>query len=164
MNTAYLLTGGNLGNRAMNLQKAYTLIDDRCGKIQCSSAIYETAAWGLTEQPSFYNQALAVQTALPPETLMLRLLDIEQMMGRQRNIKMGPRTIDLDILLINDLVLQTDLLTLPHPAMQYRRFVLAPLCKIAPDIMHPVLHKTIRQLLAECPDELDVQKKSITEN
>lgn len=164
MNTAYLLTGGNLGNRLAYLQQARDMIQQSCGNIVHSSAIYETAAWGLTDQPSFYNQALAVETALPPEKLMETLLSIEEKMGRSRTIKMGPRTIDLDILLIDSLILNSSLLTLPHPYLQLRRFALMPLCEIAPGLVHPVFHKTISQLLEECADEGDVQKKSGTGN
>ncbi|MES2329108.1 MAG: 2-amino-4-hydroxy-6-hydroxymethyldihydropteridine diphosphokinase [Bacteroidota bacterium] len=164
MSTAYLLIGGNLGNRTAYLQQAIQLISETCGNIVHSSAIYETAAWGVTDQPSFYNQALAVETSLAPETLMQQLLEIETIMGRKRTIKMGPRTIDLDILLIDDLVISSRLLTLPHPALPFRRFALLPLCEIAPSLIHPVLHRSISQLLTECTDELDVQKKSVAAN
>jgi 2-amino-4-hydroxy-6-hydroxymethyldihydropteridine diphosphokinase len=160
MHTAYLLIGGNLGNRSGYLQQAIGLINETCGNIVHSSAIYETAAWGLEEQPSFYNQALALETTLEPEELMQELLRIEEKMGRKRTIKMGPRIIDLDILLIDGLVISGRLLTLPHPALPGRRFALLPLNEIATGIVHPVLKKTIGQLLEECTDELDVQKKS----
>lgn len=160
MNTAYLLIGGNLGNRSAYLQKAIHEIEQSCGNIVHSSAIYETAAWGLTDQPSFYNQALAVQTELAPEELMQQLLRIEEKMGRKRTVKLGPRIIDLDILLIDGLVMSTGLLTLPHPALPDRKFALLPLNEIAPGLIHPILHKTIQQLLEECGDELNVQKKS----
>jgi len=160
MNTAYLLIGGNLGNRSAYLQEAIHFIEQSCGNIVHYSAIYETAAWGLTEQPSFYNQALAIETQLPPEELMTELLAIEEKMGRKRTLKLGPRIIDLDILLIDGLVLSTGLLTLPHPALPYRKFALLPLNEIASSLMHPILHKTIGHLLEECPDQLDVQKKS----
>ena len=116
MNTAYLLIGGNLGNRSAYLQQSIELIQQFCGNIVISSSIYETAAWGVTDQPSFYNQAIAVQTAFTPESLMKELLRIEETMGRKRIIKMGPRTIDLDILLIDGLIISSSLLTLPHPA------------------------------------------------
>ena len=160
MNTAYLLIGGNLGNRSAYLQKARELIGLSCGNIVHSSSIYETAAWGLTQQPSFYNQALCLETTLAPRELMQELLRIEALMGRERNIKMGPRTIDLDILLIDDVVITTPLLTLPHPSLPLRRFALLPLEEIAPALVHPVTGKTIRQLLEDCTDTLDVQKKS----
>jgi 2-amino-4-hydroxy-6-hydroxymethyldihydropteridine diphosphokinase len=160
MNTAYLLIGGNLGNKSAYLEQAIQLIKQTCGNIVHYSAIYETEAWGLTGQPSFYNQALALQTTLSPETLMQQLLEIEAQMGRKRITKMGPRIIDLDILLIDDLIISSGLLTLPHPALPFRKFALLPLAEIAPSIIHPVLHKTAGQLLEECADDLDVQKKS----
>lgn len=160
MSTAYLLIGGNMGNRSGYLSQARDLIREHCGLIIQASALYETAAWGLTEQPAFYNQALSVSTSLAPERLMRELLQIEEQMGRKRVIKMGPRIIDLDILLIDDCVVATDLLTLPHPSLPERRFALLPLAEIAPELVHPVLHKTISRLLADCIDELDVQKKS----
>jgi 2-amino-4-hydroxy-6-hydroxymethyldihydropteridine diphosphokinase len=161
MNIAYLLIGGNLGNRSANLQKAIQLIEQNCGQVVQSSAIYETAAWGFTDQPAFYNQALKIETKYTADKLMELLLLIEQEMGRTRTIKLGPRTIDLDMLFFNQAVLNTDLLTLPHPALTQRRFVLLPLTEIAPNFIHPIFHKTIEQLLNECPDQLDVQKLSI---
>ncbi len=164
MSTAYLLIGGNLGNRTAYLQQAIQLIGQYCGNIVHSSAIYETAAWGISDQPSFYNQALAVETTFEPEALMQQLLRIEEEMGRKRTVKMGPRIIDLDILLIDEQVISTGLLTLPHPALPFRRFALLPLNEIAPSIIHPVLHKSINQLLEECTDKLDVQKKSRAAN
>lgn len=160
MNKAYLLIGGNLGNRYAYLQEAVRLIQESCGNIVHSSAIYETAAWGKTDQPSFYNQALVLETPLAPDDLMQHLLDIETAMGRKRTEKLGPRIIDLDILLIDGLVLSSPLLQLPHPALPNRRFALLPLSEVAPMLVHPVLHKTIAELLTDCTDELDVQKKS----
>lgn len=159
MHTAYLLIGGNMGNRAVYLQQAIENIGKYCGDIVLQSSVYETAAWGVTDQPSFYNQALALHTNFEPEALMKQLLAIEETMGRKRVQKMGPRIIDLDILLIDDLVVSTGLLTLPHPALPFRRFALLPLAEIAPALVHPVLQKTIPQLLSACTDNLDVQKK-----
>ena len=162
MNTAYLLIGGNLGDRAHYLQTACHQIEQLCGNIVHYSAIYETAAWGNIEQPGFYNQALMISTEQTAENLMKTLLSIEEGLGRIRTIKMGPRTIDLDILLFNNLIVNTDLLTLPHPALPMRRFALLPLAEIAPGLLHPVLNKTISDLLADCDDRLDVQKKIMT--
>ena len=158
MNLAYLLIGGNLGNRSANLQNALHQIEKNCGKILDLSAIYETAAWGLSNQPSFYNQAVSIQTNLEPKALMEQLLAIETNMGRIRSIKLGPRLIDLDILLIDQLILNTETLILPHPLMEHRRFALLPLAEIAPNLMHPILQKTIQELLMHCSDQLDVQK------
>jgi 2-amino-4-hydroxy-6-hydroxymethyldihydropteridine diphosphokinase len=161
MNIAYLLIGGNLGNRSANLQKAIQLIEQNCGQVVQSSAIYETAAWGFTDQPAFYNQALKIETKYPPEKLMQLLLHIEQEMGRIRTIKLGPRIIDLDMLFFNSSILNNEELILPHPALAERRFVLLPLSEIASNLIHPVFHKTIEQLLNNCPDQLDVQKLSV---
>lgn len=160
MNTAFLLTGGNLGNRFSNLQQAFKLIEAHAGLIMHQSSVYKTAAWGFTNQPEFYNQALKLQTMLSPELLMQCLLDIEKSMGRQRDVKMGPRIIDIDILLIDDIILNTPLLTIPHPLLPQRRFALTPLAEIAPDVIHPVLHKSIKDLLEDCKDDLPVYKIS----
>lgn len=160
MNTAYLLIGGNLGNRLLSLQQACDSIQQSCGRIVKQSSIFETAAWGITNQPSFYNQALALATPLEPLMLMQSLLNIETQMGRLRVQKMGPRTIDIDILLYNNLTLQTPLLTVPHPRLTERRFALTPLAEIAPAVIHPTTNKTILQLLDACTDKLDVHKIS----
>jgi 2-amino-4-hydroxy-6-hydroxymethyldihydropteridine diphosphokinase len=159
MNTAYLLTGGNMGNRLNHLRQAAELIQQKCGKIVAQSSIYETEAWGKTDQPTFLNQALQVETNLSPDALMQALLDIETAMGRTRTIKMGPRIIDLDILLIDDLIQTSALLTIPHPALTLRKFALLPLAEIAPLLMHPLEKKSILELLEICPDTLNVQKK-----
>jgi 2-amino-4-hydroxy-6-hydroxymethyldihydropteridine diphosphokinase len=159
MNTAYLLIGGNLGDRAAYLQMAQTKIADTCGNITNTSSIYETAAWGNTSQPSFYNQAIVVSTTLSPEALMDQLLSIELEMGRVRDQKYGPRTIDLDILMIDGLIFNTEKLTIPHPQMHNRRFALLPMLEVAPTLIHPLLDQSIEDLLLNCPDTLDVQKK-----
>jgi 2-amino-4-hydroxy-6-hydroxymethyldihydropteridine diphosphokinase len=159
MNTAYLLIGGNLGDRAAYLEMALTKIADTCGNITNTSSIYETAAWGNTDQPSFYNQAVVVSSTLSPEALMDQLLAIEHEMGRVRDQKYGPRTIDLDILMIDGLVFNTDKLTIPHPQMHNRRFALLPMAEVAPTLTHPILDQSIEDLLQNCPDTLDVQKK-----
>ena len=164
MRTGFLLMGGNMGNRLAYLQQAKKMIGETCGKIVQSSSIYETAAWGIEEQASFYNQVIVLETTLTPENLMHQLLEIENEMGRKRDQKMGPRIIDLDILMIDELVISSGLLTLPHPALPFRRFALIPLCEIDPSIIHPVLQKKMGQLLEECTDVLDVQKKSIDGN
>lgn len=159
MNTAYLLTGGNMGNRLNHLRQAAEWIQQKCGKILAQSSVYETEAWGKTDQPAFLNQALQIETDLSPDALMQALLDIETAMGRTRTIKMGPRIIDLDILLIDDLIQTSALLTIPHPALTLRKFALLPLAEIAPLLMHPLEKKSILELLEICPDTLNVQKK-----
>lgn len=158
MNKVYLLTGGNMGNREDQLATARTLIAAQCGTITNASQLYETAAWGNTDQPAFLNQALELETTMNARQLMRRVLKIEKMMGRIREEKYGPRIIDIDILLFNHEKHNYHFLKLPHPEMQNRRFVLVPLVEIAPGMLHPVLQKTAAQLLAECPDTLEVRK------
>ena len=163
MNTVFLLTGGNLGDRLKNLQQAVDFIAKDCGTIGKTSAIYQTAAWGFTSQPDFYNQALALHTLLDTDNLMAVLLGIESIMGRVRSFKNEPRIIDIDILLVDGLVYNSASVTIPHPRLAERRFVLTPLAEIAGEIMHPVLHKTINELLLECKDELPVHKISVNQ-
>ena len=158
MRTAYLLIGGNLGNRKENLSKAVSLINEQCGSLTRSSSIYETEAWGNTDQPSFLNQALEISTSLNARQLMRKVLKIEEEMGRVRKEKLGPRIIDIDILLFENEIHDLRFLKIPHPEMQNRRFVLAPLAEINSTLQHPVLKKTIAELLEECPDNLEVKK------
>jgi len=158
--TAYILMGGNIGDPFNNLNTAKALMNKQCGTIIKESSIYQTAAWGLTDQPDFLNQVIVLSTTLNPETLMRSLLTVEETMGRKRNIKFGPRIIDLDILLIDDFLIESELLNIPHPALQKRKFALIPLNEVAPDLLHPVENKTINQLLTDCKDELVVQKIS----
>ncbi len=160
MNKAFLLTGGNMGDREKNLARAKELIHRDCGMVVRQSSLYETAAWGNTEQPAFLNQALEIKTNLTARQLLRKILKIEKLMGRVRNQKYGPRLIDIDILLFNDEIHHYKLLTLPHPEMQNRRFALLPLSEIAPGIEHPVLKKTMATLTRECTDELPVKKYS----
>ncbi len=158
MNKAYLLTGGNMGNRQENLETAYNYIDQQCGMVINASSIYETAAWGKNDQPSFLNQVLEIQTSLTPRQLLKKILLIEKQIGRVREEKYGPRIIDIDILLFNDEIHNYPSLKIPHPELQNRRFVLVPLAEIAPGAIHPVLKKTIAELLLICPDKLAVKK------
>lgn len=158
MNTAYLLTGGNLGNRVRNLETARELIEEECGQIVTQSSIYETAAWGPVSQPDYLNQVLELEIPLGPQKLMEILLGIENDMGRRRNERFAARTIDLDILFFNNLTLDEKDLIIPHPRLYTRRFVLVPLAEIAPGLIHPILLQTITELLAQCTDPLDVKK------
>jgi len=158
MNKAYLLTGGNMGNREENLAKACKLISEQCGEPRAISSLYKTAAWGKNDQPSFLNQVLEIYTELNPRQLLQQILKIEKQIGRVRKEKYGPRIIDIDILFYNDEAHDYPLLKLPHPEIQNRRFVLVPMAEIAPTLVHPVLKKTIADLLQSCPDHLPVRK------
>ena len=158
MNTVYLLTGSNLGNRHKQLSEAMFGISKRCGEIIDSSAVYETAAWGKADQRDFLNQAIMIYSRLGPAALLKELLAIEKLMGRERDHKYGPRVIDIDILFFNHQIISEPGLSIPHPRLQDRRFVLEPLNEIAPALIHPVFYKPVRQLLAECADTLAVKK------
>ena len=158
MSKAHLLIGGNLGDRKENLLTAISLISEQCGSLTKSSSIYETEAWGITDQPSFLNQALQISTSLNARQLMRKILKIEKEMGRVRKEKLGPRIIDIDILLFENEIHDLRFLKIPHPELQNRRFVLVPLAEIDPTLQHPVLKKTIAELLEECPDNLEVSK------
>ncbi len=160
MNTVYLLTGGNVGNRQQYLRYSAHLIEETCGEITRRSALYETAAWGKTDQAPFLNQALAMLTPMKAEDLIEALLNIEKQIGRIRAKLYGPRTIDIDILLFNQEIIHSTQLTVPHAQMANRRFVLVPLSEIAPACVHPVLQLTIARLLEICPDPLPVKKFS----
>lgn len=160
MNKVYLLIGGNLGDRTAYLRHARQMIQEKCGQLAKLSTIYETAAWGMENQPSFYNQALLLETPMDAAPLMEALLAIELVLGRERTVVMGPRTVDIDVLLYNSEVINTPLITVPHPRLPLRRFALLPLSEIAADVVHPVLNQTIAQLLQNCPDTLDVHKIS----
>jgi len=160
MNTAYLLIGGNLGNRKVNLENSRSLIEQQCGHIVHNSSIYETAAWGNTNQPSFLNQVLQVETLLSARQLIRKILKIEKTMGRVRQEKLGPRLIDIDILFFNHEIIKLEFLTIPHPEIQNRRFVLQPLAELVPQWIHPVLKKSIAELLQDCTDMLEVKKFS----
>ncbi|MGK2861302.1 MAG: 2-amino-4-hydroxy-6-hydroxymethyldihydropteridine diphosphokinase [Chitinophagaceae bacterium] len=158
MNTAYLLTGGNLGAREETLARAYKRIQEQCGDITGLSSLYETEAWGQIHQPQFLNQVLEIQTICNPQHLLEKLQDIEKQTGRIRKEKYGPRLIDIDILLFNDEIHDMPRLKIPHPEIQNRQFVLVPLAEIAPTRIHPILKKTITELLIICPDNLKVSK------
>ncbi|WP_223833935.1 2-amino-4-hydroxy-6-hydroxymethyldihydropteridine diphosphokinase [Spirosoma profusum] len=149
----FLLLGANLGDRVATLQRAVDLIWQYVGAIEQQSPLYETTPWGIIDQPAFLNQVIRVKTTLEPEVLLKQTQAIEQDLGRIRKEKWGARVIDIDILYYDQLISSSSTLTLPHPYLHQRRFTLVPLADVAPDFVHPLLHKTTLELLAACTDE-----------
>ncbi len=158
MDKVYILLGGNQGNSAKNLERAKAALTKAVGEIIRISSVYQTAAWGITDQPDFLNQVIVLKTKLSPTETLQKCLAIEHKMGRVRTIKNAPRIIDIDILFFEKVIMNTPELVLPHPQIQNRRFVLTPLNELSPAFIHPVLKKTIHQLLTICPDKLAVKK------
>lgn len=158
MNSAFLSIGTNMGDRSANLNRALSFIATNIGVIINVSPIYETEPWGVTDQPWFYNIAIEIKTKLSPENLLREILLIEEKMGRIRQRKMGERIIDIDILLYENEIIKTETLTVPHPHMHRRNFVLQPLCDIAENAVHPVLKKNVKELLKESSDNLQANK------
>jgi 2-amino-4-hydroxy-6-hydroxymethyldihydropteridine diphosphokinase len=156
-NLAYLSLGSNVGDREDHLRDAIARLGTK-GRIVSVSSFYETEPVEFTDQAWFLNCALALESTTTPEQLLAEILEIERQMGRRRMQRKGPRTIDIDILLCGDAILDTPALTVPHPAMHLRRFVLEPLAEIAPAVLHPVLKKTIRQLLDALPEGQTVRR------
>ena len=158
MEKVFLLLGTNLGERAANLNSARNLIAFRAGQIMSTSAIYETAPWGKTDQPGFLNQCIEILTMNAPEELLRILQKIEKEIGRETSEKWGPRLIDIDILFYGNRNITLEQLTIPHPYLHQRRFTLLPLAEIAAEFRHPVINKTVKQLLKACDDKSDVQR------
>jgi 2-amino-4-hydroxy-6-hydroxymethyldihydropteridine diphosphokinase len=160
MHITYLLLGSNLGNRMKYIASAISEIEAKLGSIGRRSSLYQTASWGKHDQPDFLNQVIELKTSLEPKDLLSGILGIESDLGRKRIEKWGSRTIDIDILIYDDQIVNEPELIIPHPYLAFRRFCLMPLCEIAPEFLHPVLKKNIQQLLLELSDDLFVKRLS----
>ncbi len=160
MNNIYILLGTNLGDRFQQLDLARKQLESRIGAIIDASSIYETAAWGVEDQPAFLNQALLLTTNLQALDCLEITQSIEQELGRIRIKKWGERVIDIDLIYFNQDIIDLPTLRIPHPFIAERRFVLAPLVEIAPDYIHPLYKKNNVYLLDKCTDDLPVKKIS----
>jgi 2-amino-4-hydroxy-6-hydroxymethyldihydropteridine diphosphokinase len=159
MKRTFLGIGSNLGNREENLKNAVSLIEEHIGPVRLRSSVYETEPWGFRSEDDFLNMVVQAETSLSPSGLLGRVLMIESLLGRLREGKeYKSRTIDIDILLYDKRIVRTKVLVIPHPVMHERRFVLIPLCEIAAELIHPVLKKSFKKLLEECPDKGSVRK------
>ncbi len=158
INRAYLLIGGNMGNRLALLEQASSMLAQHCGSIVRQSAVYETAAWGRTNQPAFLNQAIELNTSLEAPALLTQTNAIELALGRVRNEQYAPRLMDIDLIFFNEAIIHLPQLTIPHPHIAVRRFVLVPLAELIPDYIHPVLKISVQTMLEQCSDPLDVHK------
>ena len=145
----YLALGSNLGDRSENLKQAVAALTPQMD-VKAKSHVYETPPWGYEDQPRFLNQVLKTQTYLQPEQLLKHIKRLEVALGRKATFRNGPRLIDIDILMYDELVLNTSILTLPHPHMHERGFVLLPMMDIAPDLVHPLSGKSVREMLVAC--------------
>lgn len=155
-----LMSGGNLGDVRSALKSVIYELKHTAGEIVVTSSVYSSEPWGESNQPPFLNQAIHLKTNLSPKSLLIRCQEIENQMGRTRSLRNGPRTMDIDLLLFDDLIMSDHELTIPHPRMHLRRFNMVPVAEIAAARVHPVLRKTMKELLDECEDLLDVVKEN----
>jgi len=153
-----LLLGGNQGDVSKTLAASLAIIEKDLGSIVSVSHIYQTKAWGPIPQGDFLNIAIKIKSALPASLIMKKLLDIEKAFGRRRDVKYGPRTLDIDMLFYGNQRINNLIVNIPHPEIQNRRFVLQPCTDIIPKYIHPVLKQNILKLLAICPDQLEVKQ------
>lgn len=158
MNDVYLLIGGNIGDRMNFLNESIKKIEELCGEVKAKTGVYETEPWGNTNQAPFLNQVIKISTSLTPHELLSQVLDIEVSFGRVRQEKNGARTIDIDILYFNDLIMSDENLIIPHPRISVRKFVLIPLAEIAKNHIDPVHKISVKELLENCQDTLLVLK------
>ena len=154
----FLLLGSNLGDREAYLQSAVQHIETDIAPIVKKSAVYETQSWGKTDEPDYLNQVIELKTGLQPAFILQKILAIEKLMGRKREVKWGSRIIDIDILFYGSEVITESGLQIPHPELHKRMFTLIPMSEIAPDFIHPVLGKSIFQLKSELKSDLIVKK------
>lgn len=160
MNTVFVSLGSNLGDSIQLLKDAQALIEKQAGKVKSASSMYESEPWGFTSPNNFINQVLLFETSIIPSELLGILQRIELGQGRVKFDRQGydSRTMDIDILFYNNLIIDNPGLTIPHPRLHLRRFALLPMVEIAPDFVHPVFNKTVSQLLDECGDNGKVEK------
>jgi deoxyguanosine kinase len=162
MNEVYLCLGGNLGNCLATFVQVCVLIEQTVGKVTKQSSLYQSQAWGMEGAPDFLNQVIKIETKISAEELLIFLLEIEKKLGRERTetTMYQSRLIDIDILFFNKKTIKTEILEIPHPRLHLRKFVLEPLNEIAPNFVHPVLNKSVSELLKLCPDAGQIKKWS----
>jgi len=159
MHKVFLGIGGNIGNKRANFDKVYTHITNGLGEIIESSSVYETAPWGFQSDKPFWNQVLIIESQLSPTEILGKIEEIDEAFGRKRdNEGYSSREMDIDILYYDDLILETEILIIPHPRIAQRLFVLVPLSEIAPRFVHPLLQKTSIEMLNDCIDKLQIEK------
>ena len=159
MNKVVLLLGSNLGDSQLLFQQVISLIDERLGKLEIQSALYQSPPWGFEHENDFLNQVLILETDLAAGEILQTCLQIEVDIGRKRTTQVyEARRIDIDVLFVNDEVMDTESLVLPHPRLHLRKFTLLPLLELIPDYVHPKLQKSIQELLVACEDNSEVRK------
>jgi 2-amino-4-hydroxy-6-hydroxymethyldihydropteridine pyrophosphokinase len=159
MTKLYILLGGNLGNKQQVFSETRLKLEEQIGPITKRSAVYETEPWGFDSDDMFWNQAIEIETELSPDEVLNQTHRIEEILGRIRKEKQfDSRLIDIDVLFYGSEIVNQPDLQIPHPRIQDRKFVLVPLCEIAPELIHPGFKKTVRELLSECTDQLAVKK------